>query len=102
MINLSNYKSVKKSKSKLWLIILSGMLVYFCWLYMKGSADYKALKQEEQIYNEKIASAKERKKELAEKEKEAESDETIENLARNELNYLKPNEILFIDGEKAN
>lgn len=91
-----------KSKSKLWLFILAGMIVYFGWLFYKTTVDYNALLKEEKLYTEKISDENERKEALAELEKKADSDETIENLARNNLNYLKENEILFIDGEKTN
>ena len=90
-----------KSKSRLWLIILIGMLLYFGWLLYKTAVDYNALIKEEKNYNEKIAYENERKEALIELEKKAESDETIENLARNNLNYLRENEVLFIDGEKS-
>jgi len=90
-----------KSKSRLWLVILAGMLLYFGWLFYKTAVDYNALLKEEKTYNEKIAYEEERKEALIELEKKAESDETIENLARNNLNYLRENEILFIDGEKS-
>ena len=77
------------------------MLLYFGWLLYKTAVDYSALLKEEKTYNEKISYEKERKEALIELEKKAESDETIEALARNNLNYLRENEVLFIDGEKS-
>ena len=49
----------------------------------------------------KIEAEKEKKASLRAVEKSVTSKETIESMARSDLNYLKENEILFVDGEKA-
>ena len=87
-----------KSKSRLWLVILAGMLLYFGWLFYKTAVDYNALLKEEKTYNEKIAYEEERKEALIELEKKAESDETIENLARNIEKWQENKNIVFALG----
>ena len=59
------------------------------------------VKAEEKVLNEKIQEEKQKKTTLKKAEKSAGSQETIESLARSDLNYLKENEIIFIDGEKT-
>lgn len=77
------------------------MTIYFAYLFYKTTVDYNALLKEDKIYTEKINQEKEKGKKLDKKAAEANSKEVIEALARNNLNYLKDDEILFIDGEKT-
>ncbi len=93
---------LKIKMKNLWLygILLVG--IYFSVLYYQTSNDYKVLVQEEKTIQEQIEYEKIKQNELSRADKSAGSQETIESLARSDLNYLKENEMLFIDGEKAN
>lgn len=91
----------KLKKQNLWLYAVIVLIVYFIYLFYQTSVDYRALLKEEKEYTAKIEYENEKSEALAEVEKKAESKENMEDLARNNLNYLKENEILFIDGEKA-
>ncbi len=77
------------------------MTIYFAYLFYKTTVDYNDLLKEEKIYTAKIEEENQKHDKLLKKDKEADSKETIEALARNNLNYLKDDEILFIDGEKT-
>ena len=91
----------KTKKKNLWIYALIAMTIYFAYFYYKASMDHIVYLKEEKIYTEKINQEKEKGKKLDKKAAEANSKEVIEDLARNDLNYLKDDEILFIDGEKT-
>ncbi len=93
---------LKLKKKNLWIYFIIAISLYFSYLYFQTNADYKVLVSEEQAINEKIELEKEKKETLGKTDKSVSSQETIESLARSDLNYLKENEILFIDGEKIN
>lgn len=84
----------------LWISILVIMFAYFSFLHYKTYVDYTVLKKDERIYTEKIAYEKSREAELNRLDQKASSQETVEAIARSNLNYLKEGEILFVDGEK--
>lgn len=96
MIDLLKFK-----KKNLWIYLIIGFLIYFSWIFCQTNSDYKVLKKQEQEITKKIEEEKEKKSSLNAVEKSVDSRETIESMARSDLNYLKDNEILFIDGEKA-
>lgn len=92
---------LKLKRKNIWIYALVILAIYFAYLFYKTTVDYNALLKEEKIYSEKIERENQRRDQLLKQDKDAESQETIEALARNNLNYLKENEILFIDGEKT-
>lgn len=96
MINLLSLK-----KKNIWVYVIIGLFIYFVWIFCKTNADYKVLLKQEQEYTQKIAEEKQKSSSLKAVEKSVDSQETIESMARSDLNYLKENETLFIDGEKA-
>lgn len=92
---------LKLKKKNLWLYIIICFFVYFSWIFCQTTSDYKVLLRQEQEIMRKIEAEKEKKASLRAVEKSVTSKETIESMARSDLNYLKENEILFVDGEKA-
>ncbi len=93
---------LKLKKKNIWIYFIIIIAVYFSFLYFQTHSDYKVLINEEKLIEEQIELEKEKKEELGIADKSVSSQETIESLARSDLNYLKDNEILFIDGEKVN
>lgn len=96
MIDLLSFK-----KKNIWVYAIIGLLVYFVWIYCQTSADYKVLVKQEKEVTAKIEEEKEKNASLKAVEKSVNSQDTIEAMARSDLNYLKENETMFIDGEKA-
>lgn len=92
---------IKIKKKNFWILMIFLIGIYFSCLYVQTVADYNVLVQEEKVLNEKIQEENQKKSALNKAKKSAGSQETIESLARSDLNYLKENEILFIDGEKT-
>ena len=93
---------LKLKKKNIWIYFIIVIAVYFTFLYIQTNSDYNVLINEEKLIKEQIELEKEKKEELGRADKSVSSQETIESLARSDLNYLKDNETLFIDGEKAN
>jgi len=93
---------IRIKKKNLWLYTIIVVGAYFVFLYFQTNNDYKILVQEEKLIQEQINQENIRKNDLSRTDKSVSSQETIESLARSDLNYLKENEMLFIDGEKAN
>ena len=92
---------IKIKKKNVWIIVIIAIGIYFAFLYHQTVIDYNVLVQQEEVLYEKIQEEKQKKATLKKAEKSAGSQETIESLARSDLNYLKENEIIFIDGEKT-
>ena len=93
---------LKLKKKNIWIYFIIVIAIYFSFLYFQTNSDYNILINEEKLIKEQIELEKEKKEELGRADKSVSSQETIESLARSDLNYLKDNETLFIDGEKAN
>lgn len=93
---------LRLKKKNIWIYFIIVIAVYFTFLYIQTNSDYNVLINEEKLIKEQIEFEKEKKEELGRADKSVSSQETIESLARSDLNYLKDNETLFIDGEKAN
>jgi cell division protein FtsB len=87
-------------KNNIWLYVFILLTVYFSYLHYKTAVDFYALKNDEKIFNEKIAYEKDKAETLDKIEEKASSKKTIESMARSNLNYLREGEILFVDGEK--
>lgn len=96
MIGLLSFK-----KKNVWVYVIIAFLVYFVWIFCQTNADYKVLVNQEKEITAKIEEEKEKNASLKAVEKSVNSQETIESMARSDLNYLKENETMFIDGEKA-
>ncbi len=93
---------LKLKKKNIWIYFIIVITVYFSFLYIQTHSDYNVLVNEEKVIQEQIELEKKKQEELGIADKSVSSQETIESLARSDLNYLKDNEILFIDGEKTN
>lgn len=96
MIGLLSFK-----KKNVWVYVIIAFLVYFVWIFCQTNADYEVLVNQEKEITAKIEEEKEKNASLKAVEKSVNSQETIESMARSDLNYLKGNETMFIDGEKA-
>lgn len=96
MIGLLSFK-----KKNVWVYVIIAFLVYFVWIFCQTNADYEVLVNQEKEITAKIEEEKEKNASLKAVEKSVNSQETIESMARSDLNYLKENETMFIDGEKA-
>lgn len=88
-------------KKNIWIYVIIGLLIYFAWIYSQTNADYDVLLKQEKEISAKIEEEKEKNASLKAVEKSVDTQETIESMARSDLNYLKENETVFIDGEKA-
>ena len=87
-------------KKNLWILLLIGFAIYFTYLHIQATGDYISGKREELEYIAKLNQEKIRNEELIKEEERAGSQKTIESRARSGLNYLKKDEILFVDGDK--
>lgn len=96
MIGLLSFK-----KKNVWVYVIIAFLVYFVWIFCQTNADYEVLVNQEKEITAKIEEEKEKNASLKAVEKSVNSQETIESMARSDLNYLKGNETMFIDSEKA-
>ena len=92
---------IKFKKKHLWIYLIIGIGLYFLFLFYQTCIDYNVLKKEEKALNEKILIEQQKQSTLTKEKKSVENQETIESIARSNLNYLKDNEILFIDGERS-
>jgi len=81
-------------------VIVVGTVAYLLWA---KTEDLKAKEQEaimqEELLNRQIEEQKERTAELEEEKKYVKTDEYIEEVAREKLGLINPNEVLFKENE---
>ena len=78
-------------------LIVLGLLVYVCFVFVSQQSDLSTYKKQCKYYEEQIATEYKNKEELLKQKNNAESDEFIEQIAREKLNLYKPNEIVYIE-----
>ncbi|WP_427339300.1 FtsB family cell division protein [Caloranaerobacter sp. DY30410] len=94
------HKTKQKKKFRIRYILLLGCLFYLSTTFLNQEKMMRHLEQERKAKEDKINSLNVEIAELQEKIKYADTPEFIEKIAREELNMLKPGEILYIDKEK--
>ena len=88
-----NYKTIL-------LVIFAFFLIYIGKLHYQTTIDEMNINSESQKYIKLLEEENKKKQSLNSKLERANSDKAIEEEARTKLGYLKPNEILIVDGEK--
>jgi len=94
----------KKSKVKrnrpLFLIVLV-ILLYVSWILISQRIKLQELTKQEEELQKKVEQLKEEEQRLAEERELLNDPKYIERVARERLKMVKPNEIIYIDHEKA-
>lgn len=81
-------------------IILCGLIVYICYLFIAQQFDLSRLSGEDKALDQKIAEAQRTQEELQEQKEATGTKEYMERVARDKLGYMKPDEKVFIDAKK--
>lgn len=81
-------------------IILCGLIVYICYLFIAQQFDLSRLSGEDKALDQTIAEAQRTQEELQEQKEAAGTKEYMERVARDKLGYMKPDEKVFIDAKK--
>lgn len=99
--NKTNENSVKNRKNNiLFAFVISIILIFMvCVLYAQAQEKLE-LDNQIQAINEEINKAEDTTKRLQEQMDYQDSDEFVEELARERLNLVMPNEIVFVDKNK--
>ncbi|BEP27902.1 FtsB family cell division protein [Helicovermis profundi] len=89
-------------RNKLIIIFFVLFTVYISYTLYNQNIKFDELKKEELFYDNNIKNSNKKIEEINEEIKQSESLDAIEKIAREKLNMVKPNEIIYIiqDSEK--
>ena len=89
-----------KKKFKLSKIIIIGIIIYVLYAIISRQQVLSAYKKEERYYQDLIAKEEQRNAVLLERKANVNSEEFIEEIARDKLGMYLPNERVYIDISK--
>lgn len=75
--------------------------LYVFWIFINQQIELKKLYKQEEVLNQKILELRKEEVSLKKKKNSADDPKFIENVAREELKMVKPNEIIYIDINKS-
>ena len=93
-------KRIFRNKKILKVIIILIVLSYFIYILIKQQATLNSYKTEQDYVSSQIQNQQEYKNELADMEANINSDEYIEQIARDKLDMYLPNERVYVDANK--
>ena len=93
-------KNVFRNKSILKVIIIFIVLSYFIYVIINQQKTLNSYKSEQSYVSSQIQDQQEYKNELADMEANINSDEYIEQIARDKLDMYLPNERVYVDANK--
>ena len=93
-------KSIFRNKKIFKVIIILIVLSYFIYILIKQQATLNSYKTEQDYVSSQIQNQQEYKNELANMEANINSDEYIEQIARDKLDMYLPNERVYVDANK--
>ena len=93
-------KNVFRNKKILIVIIILIVLSYFIYIIVKQQTTLNSYKSEQDYVSEQIQEQQEYKNELADMKANINSDEYIEQIARDKLDMYLPNERVYVDANK--
>ena len=93
-------KNVFRNKKILKVIIILIVLSYFIYIIVKQQTTLNSYKSEQDYVSEQIQEQQEYKNELADMKANINSDEYIEQIARDKLDMYLPNERVYDDANK--
>ncbi len=99
---MSRKKTKKSKRSSIRTIVFLILAVSFLYTVITQEIDTRTKKAELESINQQIAVEEAEKKALKEEAKTVNTPEYIESVARNELGYAAPDEIVFIDATAEN
>ncbi len=89
-------KRKKETTYKIWICLLSGISSFYAFLNYQEHSD---LVNQQAIIHKQITEQEERFQELQRQKDYFDSDAYIEQIAREEFGFIKPNEIIYITNE---
>ena len=97
---------IKKKKSiikgnRLFYIVIFSVILYVAWIFGNQQIKLQTFQQQEQEKQKQVAALKQEVLRIEEEIKQSNTPEFIEKVAREQLKMVKPNEIIYIDMEKA-
>ena len=97
---------IKKKKSiikgnRLFYIVIFSVILYVAWIFGNQQIKLRDFQQQEQEKQKQVAALKQEVLRIEEEIKQSNTPEFIEKVAREQLKMVKPNEIIYIDMEKA-
>lgn len=98
-IKENNSKS-KKSNNKIFIFVLIAFSVYFIYTILDQQIQINKYNSQIDMYNAEILDRKEQTVYYKNQSKNINSDEYIEQVARDTLGYVKPYEKVFVDTNK--
>lgn len=104
--NVTDINSVKKKKSKtpkhinLSHIIIAMIFLYFAVIFVKQEVVIRDLKKQKQVEMKHLKDLKTEIADLKQKINKSDTVEYIEKIAREELDMIKPHEIIYKDKNK--
>ena len=93
-------KRIFRNKKILKVIIILIVLSYFIYVLIKQQTTLNSYQTEQDYVSSQIQDQQEYKNELADMEANINSDEYIEQIARDKLDMYLPNEIVYVDANK--
>ncbi len=96
-------KKKKKVNMSIFLrrILLCGLLLYICYLFVAQQFDFARLGKQDEALEQQIEEENKVHEELLEQKEASGTPEYIERVAREKLGYMKPEEKVFIDAKKS-
>ena len=93
-------KRIFRNKKILKVIIILNVLSYFIYVLIKQQTTLNSYQTEQDYVSSQIQDQQEYKNELADMEANINSDEYIEQIARDKLDMYLPNERVYVDANK--
>lgn len=93
-------KRILRNKKILKVIIILIILSYFIYVLIKQQSTLNSYQTEQDYVSSQIQDQQEYKNELADMEANINSDEYIEQIARDKLDMYLPNERVYVDANK--
>lgn len=90
----------KKTNNLLKKILIISFILYFAFTLISQQKTIMAYTKEEERYNKDISVAEDEQEKLKEMKENINSDEYIEQIAREKLDMYYPNERVYVDIEK--
>lgn len=93
-------KKVNKGLKTLIIVLVLALTVYLGYTWISQQVQLVSLNKEISELDSNIAKEESRKKELEKKKEQINTPEYIEKIARDELNLVAPDEIVFMEAPK--
>ncbi len=98
---MENKPRKRKKRTNPTYLILVGIVLYVSWTFINQQIRLQDMEKEQAVYKKQVQELKEEEESLIHEKNILDDPTYIEKVARERLKMVKPNEIIYIDQEKA-